>query len=209
MKTFRLYIAVAVLSTATAYAARIDMSDPKRALGREDDIRVDAQLYDDSLASNAPIRVVYQVHNLTPHFIAIADKVCEASYDSDSRTIVVSIGAEIPDVTLPHLVSIAPGEKKVFNAGTTAHVITPTIRSPFANVPRFVQITVNVLRDTTAFAPLIAEQSRRQTPVPLPDELFDKWLDSTDAIRLNTIPVRWTGSAKQAVASADQRGPGM
>src|SRR5512144_1275141 len=126
-------VAVAVqaaLSTTASYAAHVDMSDPKRALGREDDIRIDAQLYEDTVAANGPIRVVYQIENLTKHYIAIAAKLCESRYDTDARTIVVSIGAEVPaNTTMPHLVTIAPGEKKVFNAGTTARVITPNVRS--------------------------------------------------------------------------------
>jgi len=56
-------------------AARVDMKDPKRAIGREDDIRVDAQILTDSVAANAPIHVVYQIENLTSHFIAVADRV--------------------------------------------------------------------------------------------------------------------------------------
>ena len=211
MKSSRL-VAVAVLSilsTTASYAAHVDMNDPKRALGREDDIRIDAQLFEDTVASNGPINVVYQIQNLTRHYIAIADKVCDSSYDADSRTIIVSIGAEVPaNTTMPHLVTIAPGEKKVFNAGAMARVLTPNTRSPFASVPRFVQIKVNVLRDTAPFDALIEQQARApQSPVPLPNELFDRWLDANDAIDLNAIPVQWTGPAKSPVASADQGSP--
>ena len=212
MKSSRLigFAVVAVLSSAASYGAHVDMTDPKRALGREDDIRVDAQLFDDTVASNGPIHVVYQVHNLTQKFIAIADKECDSSYDADSRTIVVSIGAEVPrDTTMPHLVTIAPGEKKVFNAGTTARVLTPSVRSPFTSVPRFVQIRVNVLRDAAPFHALIEQQARSpQTPVALANDLFDRWLDVNDAIDLNAIPVQWTGAARSAVPTADQSGPG-
>src|SRR5689334_7443893 len=132
MKPFRAAAVLVVLTTAAAHAASIDMSDPKRALGREDDVRIDAQLSEDTVASNGPIRVVYQVQNLTGHSIAIADKVCDSSYDPDARAIVVSIGAEVPtDSAVPHLVTIAPGEKKVFRAATVVRVLAPDARSPF------------------------------------------------------------------------------
>lgn len=200
---------LAVLSTTASYAAHVDMSDPKRALGREDDIRVDAQLFEDTVASNGPIRVVYQIHNFTPNYIAIADKVCDSSYDAESRTIVVSIGAEVPrDTTMPHLVTIAPGEKKVFNAGTTVRVVTSETRSPLASVPRFVQIKVNVLRDATPFHALIEQQARTpQKAVTLANELFDRWLDVNDAIDLNAIPVQWSGRARTTVTMADEAAP--
>jgi len=210
MRASRFLFVVVALYTAASWAAHVNMKDPKRALGRRDDIRIDAQLSDDTIASSAPIRVVYQIQNLTPQFIAIADRVCDATYDSDSRTIVVTIGAEIPaDTTMPHLVTIAPGEKRVFKAGANPRVVTPSTRGPFTAIPRFVQIKVNVLRDTTAFAPLIAQQSRTQVAPPLSNELFDKWLDVNDAIDLNAIPVQWTPQARSAVPMADQRGPGF
>jgi hypothetical protein len=210
MKSSKLFAVLIALYTTASYAAHVDMTDPKRALGREDNIRVDAQLYDDNLASNSPIAVVYQIHNLSQNFIAIADKVCDSSYDPDSQTIVVSIGAEVPaDTTMPHLVTIAPGEKKVLKAGTTARVLTAGVRSPFRAEPRYVQIRVNVLRDAKPFEPLIDAQNRApQTPVPLADKLFDRWLDTNDAIDLNAIPVQWTGRRPSAVTEADQQGPG-
>jgi hypothetical protein len=211
MKSSRVFalVVAAALYTSASWAAHVDMTDPKRALGREDDIRIDAQLFDDSVASNAPINVVYQVHNLTQKFIAIADKVCTSAYDPDARTIVVSIGAEVPaDTTMPHLVTIAPGEKKVFKAAAVARVLTPSVRSPFLSVPRYVQIKVNVLRDASPFEPLIAQQTLTpQRPVPLANDLFDRWLDTNDAIDLNAIPVVWTGRAPSAVTGADQAGP--
>lgn len=210
MKSSRLFAVLVALYTTASYAAHVDMKDPKRALGREDNIRVDAQLFDDNLASNSPIAVVYQVQNLSRNFIAIADKVCDSNYDPDARTIVVSIGAEVPaNTTMPHLVTIAPGEKKVLRAATTPHVLTAGVRSPFRSEPRYVQIKVNILRDAKPFEPLIEAQNRApQTPVPLADKLFDSWLDTNDAIDLNAIPVEWTGRRASGVTEADQSTPG-
>ncbi|MGZ7032069.1 MAG: hypothetical protein ACXVIJ_08870 [Thermoanaerobaculia bacterium] len=210
MKSSRWFLAVSFLVAVSSHAARVDMADPKRAVGREDDIRIDAQILSDSIASNSPIHVVYQVENLTPYFIAVADRICAATYDAESRTIVLDIGAEVPgNASMPHLVVIAPGEKRSFSAGATPHILLPAQRSPFVPEPRFVQIKVNILRDTTAFTQLIAQQAHTpQTAVRLAAELFDKWLDSNDAIYTNSVPVQWAGRAREGMAGADQRGPG-
>src|SRR5258705_10808388 len=93
-----------VISSITANAAGVNMDDPARALGREDDIRVDAQLVQDTLAPGVPVAVTYQIQNLTETAVAVADKVSSATYDSDTRTIMVTIGSEVPQQTMPHVV---------------------------------------------------------------------------------------------------------
>ena len=45
---------------AAANAASIDMNDPRRALGREGDVRIDAQLVSETVAHGAPIMVTWQ-----------------------------------------------------------------------------------------------------------------------------------------------------
>jgi hypothetical protein len=184
-------MAVTLLTSAAVRAAHVDFKDPRRALGREDDIKVDAEIAQDTLSAGSPISVTYQIENLTLSPIAIADKVSDASFDPDSQTITVSIGAEIPQATMPHLAMIPPGQTRVFRTGAMAQVVVPNPRSPWAQVPRYVQITVNVLRDVSPFADLIAQQSRSAVPPPLPNDLFDKWVDSVSSVELNALPVRW------------------
>src|SRR5262249_61341345 len=101
-------LALAVLLTATAtQAAKVDMRDPRRAVGREDDVRVDAELAQDAVSTNSKICVIYQVQNLTPSPIAIADRISDATYDADTQTITLSFGAEVPNgATIPHLVAL-------------------------------------------------------------------------------------------------------
>src|SRR6266849_5953386 len=99
-----LAIAVVVLTAAEANAAGVDFKDPRRALGREDDIRVDAQIAQDTVSSSSPISVTYQIENLTSEPIAVADRICDSSFDADTQTITISIGAEVPQGTaMPHL----------------------------------------------------------------------------------------------------------
>jgi Flp pilus assembly protein TadG len=210
MKSSRQFIpifAAAALIAATAQAARVDMKDPRRSLGREDDIRVDAQLAQDVVANNAPLTVTYQIQNLTPSPIAIADKVSAVSYDEDSFTITISIGAEVPEETLPHLVVIAPGGKKTLTAGGVFNVPATNVR--LGRVPRYAQVRVNLLRDLTAFRDLIA-QTARAMPVALPGTMFDTWLDASDTIFCNPIPVRWNAAGgSKDVPTAEQRSPSV
>jgi hypothetical protein len=195
------------LVAGAAFAAHVDLKDPRTALGREDNVRVDAHLGQDSVSSNAPLIVTYQVENLTQSPIALADKVSATSYDDDSRTITLTLGAEIPTGSaMPHLSVIAPGAKRVFSAGAMVHIVLPSMRTPWTAVPQFVQIKVNVLRDVQPFAVLIEQQRRSGTAPALPNGMFDRWVESTGAVYLNAIPVRWTGSRPQITAENSQAG---
>src|SRR5437870_2406411 len=151
MRSSSLFLGLAMISAA-ALAAQVDFKDPRRAVGRENDIRVDAELADDVVSLAFPIGVTYQIENLTPDTIAVADKVTDSEYDSESQTITLSIGAEVPTGPfMPHLVTIKPGQKRVFTGGVFVHVAVPSARTPWTPVPRYVQIKVVVLRDVTPF----------------------------------------------------------
>jgi hypothetical protein len=160
------------------------MKDPRRAVGREGDIRVDAVLSQETLTANSSLGVTYQVENRTNATIAIADKIVDVTYDSDERTVTFAIGSEVPQATMPHLVTIAPGQKRVLQAGGLVRVAVSRERSPFRGTPQLVQIKVNVLRDVQPFAHVAAAQ-------PISDALFDRWVDTNDAIQLNPVPVHW------------------
>lgn len=216
MRSSKLLVsAVATMFVAVAAeAAHVDMNDPRRAVGREDDVRVDAQLIQDTVSSGSPVGVTFQVQNLTQQPIAIADKVCDLTYDSDSRTITLSVGSEVPNGgDMPHLTTIDPGDKKTFTTGAILHVATSAVRSALANAPQFVEIHVNVLRDITPFRALIDDQSKvagaaPAAPIQLSDQQFDKWLESNDTILLNAIPVRYNAAPKANLGDASQRGAG-
>lgn len=201
--SFFVATAVALVLSASAQAAKVDFNDPRRALGREDNIRVDAELSQEDVSSNSPLTVVYQIENLTKDPIAFADKSSDVSYEADSQTIVFSVGAEVPTgATMPHLVVIKPGEKQTFTAAGAVHVAVPNMRTPWTAVPRYVQIKVNVLKDLGPFADLISRQTATTTPI-LPNDLFDKWVNAVDAVFLNTIPVHWGAGAPDAMTAVD------
>src|SRR5437764_9197771 len=180
MKSTGATIALAALLTATAIqAAKVDMRDPRRAVGREDNVRVDAELVQDAVSMHSKLGVVYQVQNLTSSPIAIADKVSDVTYDSDTQTITVSFGAEVPEgATMPHLVIIAAGEKKTFRGVGAVNIQLPSVRSPWIPVPHFVQIKVTVLRDLEPFAGLIEQQNKAAAAPALNNDAFDRWVDS-------------------------------
>ena len=200
----------AMLIAAVASAAHVDMNDPRRALGREDNIRIDAELLQDSISPNAALSVTYQIQNLTARTIGVADKVSDVTYDPDTATVTFSIGAEVPaGKAMPHVVTIGPGETRVLTAGGMLHVAVPRQRTPWTVVPRFVQITVNVLRDVTPFEAQLAQQSKSAAVPALPNDLFDKWVDATDSVFLNKIPVRWNGRDEHSSGvDAAERTPG-
>lgn len=193
MKTLALLSSL--LLTVAAAAADIDMDDPRRALGREGDVRIDAQLMRDSVTAGAPVVVTYQIHNLSTSAVAIAHKESDASYDEDNRTIVLSVGSEVPpDGNMPQMTLIPPGEKKVLTAAATPALRAAAMRPTMAIVPRFVQVKVAILRDVRPYMQLIQSQNGR-TKHRLSDALFDQWFESNDTIYLNTVPVRYTAPA--------------
>lgn len=187
----------AVLVSAAADAASIDMNDPLRAKGREGDVRIDAQLVTDAVSPGAPVGVTWQIQNFTEHAIAVATRVVDASYDADSRTITLAIGSEVPqDGNMPAMVLVGPGEKKVFRAAATPSITVAAIRSAS---PRYVQVKVSILRELDPFLTLIRAQAPSSKPQQLSDELFELWFESTDTIFLNTLPVQWSGKVQKAI----------
>jgi len=207
MKSSLFVVAVMLTAGAAMAGPRIDMKDPRRALAREDNIKIDAQLLQDTLQPNGPILVTYQVENLSNSAIAIADRVSDVDFNPDDVTLTVTIGAEaLTAKTLPHLVVIAPGEKKTLLAGGTVHGVL-NAHGPFAVVPHTVLIRVNVLRDVAPFRQAIEAQQQPNAMVAVTSDMFDRWIDSNDSIELNALPVRWSAEpSDEGVTTAEQPG---
>ena len=183
-----LALLASLMLTAAAAAASIDMNDPRRALGREGDVRIDAQLMRDTVTAGAPVAITYQIHNLSTSAVALAHRQIDVTYDEDERTIVVAVGSEVPpDGNMPQMTLIAPGEKKILTAAGTPLLRAAAVRATMAVVPRFVQVKVAILRDVRPYLELIQSQNRQR----LSDELFEQWFESNDTIYLNAVPVRY------------------
>jgi hypothetical protein len=197
-------VSVSIISAA-AMAAHVDLKDPRSALGRENDIRVAAQLLQDTVSANGPLNVTYQIENLSRSAIAIADKVADISFDLESRTLTLTLGAEIPPgPTMPHLVVIKPGDKRVLSGGALVHIAVPTFRTPWTAVPKYVQIQVTVLRDVTPFLTLIEQQRGTDTQPPVPNDMFDRWVENSDSVLLNLLPVSWKNENRRGTAESSQ-----
>ena len=116
----------------------------------------------------------------------------KAGSPSGSSTITLSIGAEIPSgATMPHLVAIKPGEKRTLTAGAFARVATPSVRTPWTIIPRYVVIKVTVLRNVAPFVSYIDKQATSVAPQPFPKDMFDRWVEGSESVYLNPIPIRW------------------
>jgi hypothetical protein len=191
-KTISTLLATMIIGTA-AEAAGIDMDDPLRALGREGDVRIDAQLLSQTVMPGTPIAVTYQIQNLSTEPVAVAHKAVDASYDGETRTITLAIGSETPGENLPNMITIKPGEKIVLRTAATPVISAAAMRGTFGAPPRFVQVKVTILRELEPFATLIANQERG--PQRISDVLFDQWFESSDTIFLNSLPVQWSPRA--------------
>jgi hypothetical protein len=203
-------VVATMIGAAGANAAHVDFKDLRRALGREGNVRIDAELGQDTVSSNCPLNVTYQIENLSSATIAIADKVTDATFDADSRTVTLSIGAEVPPgPNMPHLVTINSGEKRVLNSAALLRINMPTMRTPWTAIPKYVQIKVTVLRDVTPFVKLIEQQNRTPSSILLPNDMFDRWVESSDSVLLNAIPVYWKGESRRGTAENNQPSVGM
>ena len=196
MRSTRLFLAliaaIVLIHAIAANAASVDMNDPKRAVGLQDDVRIDAQLLSDQVAPGGVIAVTYQIQNLTSEPLAIADKEADATYDSDTQTIILAIGSEVPlGGKMPHMVVIMPGETKTLSASAIPILRVASVSSPNIAAPRYVQVKVSLLRDVAA-STLIQKRAHASQPLVMPDALFDKWLQGNDSIFLNAIPVRYS-----------------
>ena len=204
-KLFFAAVAVTVVGATAAMAAHVDFNDPRRALGREGDVRIDAQLAQDTLSPNAPVTVTFQIENLSRSAIAVADKIVDTDFDAEARTVTVSIGAEVPPgKNMPHLVIVNSGEKRTISSGTMLHIVTPNVRTPWTAIPKYVQIEVTLIRDVTPFVKLIELQNKSTVAIPLPNDMFDRWVESSESVVLNAIPVYWKGENRRGTAESDQ-----
>lgn len=196
-------LTLAILTPAALAGAGIDMDDPRRALGRENDIRIHAQLLAESVSPGSPVAVTWQIENLGRQPVAVSPRTASASYDAETGVITLAIGSEVPDDgRMPDVELVPAGGKKVFRSGAPARINAGAIRSRFSAAPRLVQVKVTILRDTAPFMELIETESKAL----LSDELFDRWFEATDTILLNSVPVHYAPGRHHG--SAESRSTG-
>ena len=200
----KLAILGVVLLAGCASSPTVDLDEPRRVVGTEDSVRVDAQIFGERLTTNSSIRLTYDITNDRTRPIAVADIIPEASYDPDTQTVTVTIGSEVPgESLLPRLVSIAPGEKKNFSTVARVNIMVGRAATPLTRFPNALRLKLNFLNDTEVFKQLIAIPERAVHDPKLADELFPKWLERNETLYTNALPMRW------GVDPSGEEGPQM
>jgi hypothetical protein len=179
--------------SAAAKAGAINMKEPRRMVGTENDIRVDAEIFGEDMVQGGSIAIKYEITNQRATPILIADLIAQSNYDPDTRTVTVDIGSEIPgEEILPRLISIPSGERRSFNTGAHINIRLPP-NSPWTPKPRALQLRVNFLGDPAPFVRLVDIPERAVRDKKLAAELFAKWVERTETVTTNALPMRWQG----------------
>ncbi|HYO76494.1 MAG TPA: hypothetical protein VE010_08525 [Thermoanaerobaculia bacterium] len=202
------WVSVLLLLCGCVSAPAIDMNEPRRIVGTENSVRVDAQVAAEEARPGAQIPITYEVTNLRSTPIAIAEMVPETSYDREANIITVSIGSEVPgNQLLPRLIEIAPGAKKSFSTAARMQYVLATTGSPRPRPAAAFRLKVNFLGDTEPFRQLIGMKENAISDPQLADALFPLWLERNEVVYTNSIPMALFGKQRGGPdASTGRRG---
>ena len=187
--------ALLVVFAACASSNSVDMSEPRRLVGTENDVRIDAEVYGDTLGPNINIPIKYEITNNRSNPILVADLLTQATYDPETLTVTVDIGSEIPgEQFLPRLISIPSGGKKSFSSSAHVAILQNPGASTFARRPNALRVRVNFLGDNKSFAKLVDIPERAVHDPELASAIFTKWVEQNETVVTNTLPMRWRGA---------------
>jgi hypothetical protein len=188
---------LAINIVACATTKPVDMNEPRRVVGTENAVRIDAEIIGEEVQNGAHVPITYSITNERQVPIAVADLIPTTSFDPETQTITVAIGSEVPGMaTVPRLIVVEPGETKTFN--TMARLVFALPRSSDAH--RMAPVTdlrllVNFLGDTSGdFQKLIGIPERAIADPELAESLFPLWLERNEVVFTNSVPMRWKGS---------------
>jgi len=173
------------------------MNEPRRLVATDNDVRIDIQVRGEVLAPSTEVPIDYEVTNNRDSSIAIADIVPDSTYDSETQTVTITLGSEVPgEHFLPRLMLIKSGEHKTFSS--TARVTLPITElvdaNPFHRYPNGLRIRLNFLADVKPFAKLIGINERAVHDPTLAAELFPKWVEQNESVITNVLPMHWIGT---------------
>jgi hypothetical protein len=190
----RLPLSLFALFLAACGTATVDLDEPRRILGTQANVRVDAQVFAEKVGTGSTVRILWEIENQRPDPIAVADILPAVSYDATERMIVVNVGSEVPgNQLLPRLIRIESGERKTFE-GLAKIGIRAAAPGPFAATPRFLQVKVSFLSEVAPFAFLVGIPEVAVNDPDKADELFTTWVEANETVRTNAIPIDWIGS---------------
>lgn len=199
-----------ITAVGCASTPNVDMSEPRRVVGTENAVRIDAAVRGDELRMGVPVNITYEITNQRDTVIAIADIVPETTYDVETQIVTVNVGSEVPgEQLLPRLIAIGPGETKSFNISAPVRVLMPTgqLTDPRRRIgPNALRLKVNFLGETSPFQPLIGITQKAVHDPKLADDLFALWLEHNEVVTTSTVPMRW-GGRRVAEAEATPRRP--
>lgn len=211
-----LLLAAACTSTSppapAATPGSINMKEPRRMVGTENNVRVDAEIYGEDLVQGSSIAIKYEITNQRSSPILIAELIAQTSYDPETRMVTINIGSEIPgEAYLPRLISIPSGDRRSFKTGAHINIRTPT-NSPWSPKPSALQLRVNFLGDAAPFVKLVDIPERAIRDPKLAAELFPKWVEGNETVTTNSLPMRWQNprpiGGEEAPGQGRRRRPG-
>jgi hypothetical protein len=183
------------------------MKEPRRMVGTENNVRVDAEIYGEDMVQGSSLSIKYDVTNQRSSPILIADLLPETTYDPDTRMVTINIGSEIPgEEFLPRLISIPSGGRRSFHAGAHINIHMP-LTAPSSPRPRGLQLRVNFLGDSAPFVKLIDIPEKAVRDRELAAELFPKWVDRNETVTTNALPMRWQGPRPSGIEDAPAAPP--
>jgi hypothetical protein len=181
-----------VLLLAGCTTGAVDMNEPRRIVGTEESVRVDAQVTGDEVRPGSKVPVAYEVTNMRQTAIAIAEVVPVTSYDQETNTFTVDIGSEVPgNELLPRLVEIGPGQTQTFRIIANIQPLMPPRSLATPLPPAELRLKVNFLGDTKPFRMLIGIPERAVADHTLADQLFPLWLERNEIVYTNSVPMKW------------------
>lgn len=206
MKNKAVLVVFALLVAGCASSPTVDMDEPRRVVGTENAVRVDAQVFGEVLMSSSAVPVRYDITNERRTAIAFAELTPDVTYDPETQTVTVGLGSEVPgNELIPRLVSIAPGEKKSFSTVARVNILMGSSASPLRRVPNALRLKLSFLGDTTPFRELLNIPERAVYNPKLADSLFTAWLEKNETLYTNAVPMKWAATP-EAQAPAGRRG---
>ena len=210
MKTLQRIVPLLALFSLTFCTSTkpVNMSEPRRVLGTDNDVRVDAEIYGETLSPSSNIAIKCDVTNNRSTPILVADLIPQASYDPEAQTVTVDLGSEIPGAQfLPRLLSIAPSGRRTFT--TAARVVIRGGSPPVAGFrrPNALRIRVNFLGgEIKPFQSLVDIPERAVHDPVLASAIFTRWVDRNETVTTNALPMRWVGTSEDSSSDASRRG---